>query len=41
MHLDIYAWNLGDSPGPPAGGEAQGLRTIWHWLETQYTLKEP
>jgi len=41
MHLDIYAWNLGDRPGRPAGGEAQGLRTIWHWLETQYTLKEP
>ncbi len=37
-HLDIYAWNLGDRPGRPAGGEAQGLRALWHWLLTQYPL---
>lgn len=35
-HLDIYAWNLGDRPGRPAGGEAQGLRAIWHWLKQTY-----
>ncbi len=35
-HLDIYAWNLGDRPGRPAGGEAQGLRAIWNWLEAIY-----
>ena len=35
-HLDIYAWNLGDRPGRPAGGEAQGLRTLWAWLKLQY-----
>lgn len=35
-HLDIYAWNLGDRPGRPAGGEAQGLRAIWAWLERRY-----
>lgn len=35
-HLDIYAWNLGDRPGRPAGGEAQGLRAIWSWLEDVY-----
>ncbi len=35
-HLDIYAWNLGDRPGRPAGGEAQGLRVLWAWLKTQY-----
>lgn len=35
-HLDIYAWNLGDRPGRPAGGEAQGLRTLWAWLKRQY-----
>jgi leucyl aminopeptidase len=35
-HLDIYAWNLGDRPGRPAGGEAQGLRAIWAWLEKRY-----
>jgi len=36
MHLDIYAWNLSDRPGRPAGGEAQCLRTIFEWLEDQY-----
>jgi len=37
MHLDIYAWNLGDRPGRPAGGEAQGLRAMLAWLESEYT----
>jgi leucyl aminopeptidase len=36
-HLDIYAWNLGDRAGRPAGGEAQGLRAIWRWLQMQYS----
>ncbi len=36
FHLDIYAWNLGDRPGRPAGGEAQGLRAMWGWLKTTY-----
>jgi leucyl aminopeptidase len=36
MHLDIYAWNLGDRPGRPAGGEAQCLRTMLEWLEGEY-----
>ena len=35
-HLDIYAWNLGDRPGRPAGGEAQGLRSMWRWLVSLY-----
>lgn len=35
-HLDIYAWNLGDRPGRPAGGEAQGLRALWAWLQREY-----
>ena len=35
-HLDIYAWNLGDRPGRPAGGEVQGLRTMWLWLKSLY-----
>ncbi len=37
MHLDIYAWNLGDRPGRPAGGEAQCLRTMIAWLEWTYS----
>ncbi|NBB68751.1 MAG: leucyl aminopeptidase family protein [Alphaproteobacteria bacterium] len=36
FHLDIYAWNLSDRPGRPAGGEAQGLRSMWCWLERTY-----
>ncbi len=36
MHLDIYAWNLSDRPGRPAGGEAQGLRAIFDWLQREY-----
>ncbi len=27
-HLDTYAWNEGNRPGHPAGGEALGLRAI-------------
>ena len=36
MHLDVYAWNVSDRPGRPAGGEAQGIRAIYAWLESQY-----
>lgn len=36
-HLDIYAWNVGDRPGRPVGGEAQGIRAIWAWLKTLYS----
>jgi len=35
-HLDIYAWNLGDRPGRPAGGECQGLHAVWRWLSERY-----
>jgi leucyl aminopeptidase len=37
-HFDVYAWNLGDRPGRPAGGEAQGIRSVWAWLQTLYAL---
>ena len=36
MHLDMYAWNDGDKPGRPQGGEAQGLRALFAALETRY-----
>ncbi len=36
MHLDTYAWNDGDRPGRPAGGEAQALRTVFALLRTRY-----
>jgi len=33
VHLDTYAWNDGERPGRPAGGEAQGLRAAFEFLE--------
>jgi leucyl aminopeptidase len=33
LHLDCYAWNDGERPGRPAGGEAQGLRAAFDFLE--------
>lgn len=36
VHMDVYAWNRSGRPGRPAGGEAQGLRTIYRMLEDRY-----
>jgi leucyl aminopeptidase len=36
MHLDTYAWNDADRPGRPAGGEAQGLRTLFALITARY-----
>jgi len=36
MHLDVYAWNVGNRAGRPAGGEAQGMRAVFSWLEQEY-----
>ena len=35
-HLDTFAWNEGDSPGRPVGGEAQGLRSAFAMLRSRY-----
>ncbi len=35
-HLDQYAWNDGERPGKPAGGEAQGLRAAFALLKSRY-----
>lgn len=35
-HLDVYAWNDGERPGRPAGGEALALRSAWAMLKTRY-----
>ncbi len=32
-HLDVYSWNDSDRPGRPAGGEAQGLRSVYALLK--------
>lgn len=36
-HLDVYAWNDGERPGRPAGGEALALRSAWAMLKARYT----
>jgi leucyl aminopeptidase len=35
-HLDVYAWNDTDKPGHPRGGEAQGLRACFAFLQRRY-----
>ncbi|MBA2709271.1 MAG: leucyl aminopeptidase family protein [Tatlockia sp.] len=36
VHFDIMAWNLGNKPGRPEGGEAMGLRALMHYLGKVY-----
>ena len=36
LHSDLYAWNPGNRPGRPAGGEAQTLRTLLAYLEGRF-----
>lgn len=36
LHFDIMAWNVSNKPGKPEGGEAMGIRTIFHYLANQY-----
>ncbi|GAB4194221.1 MAG: leucyl aminopeptidase family protein [Wenzhouxiangellaceae bacterium] len=38
LHLDVYAWNDGQRPGRPNGGEAQGLRAIYYWLRQRFQI---
>lgn len=36
LHLDMMAWNVTAKPGRPVGGEAQGLRALYHYLKDAY-----
>ncbi len=36
LHIDLFAWNDGNRPGRPAGGEAQSLRTLLAYLERRF-----
>jgi leucyl aminopeptidase len=36
VHLDTYAWNDSDRPGRPYGGEAQGVRALFAFLQQRY-----
>jgi len=40
MHVDQYAWNDADRPGRPHGGEAQGLRAFFAWLNQRYARRQ-
>jgi leucyl aminopeptidase len=35
-HFDIMAWNTGDQPGRPIGGEAQGLRAAFGTIKARF-----
>ena len=36
VHIDTFAWNQANRPGRPQGGEAQGLRAVFRYLQTRY-----
>jgi leucyl aminopeptidase len=36
VHIDCMAWNDGNRPGRPEGGEAMGLRAIFEYLKRSY-----
>lgn len=36
VHFDIMAWNVGNKPGKPEGGEAMGMQTVGHYLLNRF-----
>jgi leucyl aminopeptidase len=36
LHVDVYAWNDGERPGRPQGGDAQSLRAFDAFLQRRY-----
>ncbi len=36
VHFDIYGWAPKAKPGRPVGGEAQGIRALYHLLQRRY-----
>lgn len=36
MHIDTMAWNLGNKPGKPEGGEAMSMLAVGHYLLQRY-----
>ncbi len=38
-HFDIFGWNPGEKPHAPIGGEAQGIRALYHLLRQRYPEK--
>ena len=39
IHLDTFAWRPAAKPGRPKGGEALGLRALWHMLQDRFPAK--
>jgi leucyl aminopeptidase len=39
LHLDIYAWNASTKPGRPEGGEVQGARLIYAYLNERFAAR--
>ena len=37
VHMDMMAWNPGNRPGRPEGGEAQGLRALFALVKNRFT----
>jgi len=37
VHIDTYGWNQTNRPGRPLGGEALGLRAVFHYLKNRYS----
>jgi leucyl aminopeptidase len=40
IHLDLMAWNLSSRPGQPEGGEAMGLRAVFHFIRNFITAQD-
>jgi len=36
VHIDTFAWNQSNRAGRPEGGEALGLRAVFHYLQSRY-----
>lgn len=36
LHFDIMAWNVGNKPGKPEGGEAMAMRAVAEYLMNRY-----
>ncbi len=39
IHIDMMAWNLRNRAGRPVGGEANAIRTLFHYLQKRYKSK--
>ncbi len=39
MHFDVMGYNITSRPGRPQGGEAMGLRAVFHYLRQRFSPK--